>query len=261
MQPFDWSSKTVWVTGASSGLGRALALLIAQRGARVIAAANDPPGLASLAEEARQAGLSVIAQECDVTDHAGVEAAVVSAEAIAPIDVAILNAGVLVQQHAQSFDPEAFRRVFEVNVQGVANSLAPLMQRMIARKSGRLVFISSISAEQPAPGMAAYGASKAAVSYMAAALRFDLAKHGVGVQVAVPGWIETPLVEAAAVARKFRRYWITPNNAAGSIIAGIERGSDEIRFPRLMMWAVKAVGWLPSRLRSRLVAYLCRSDE
>jgi NAD(P)-dependent dehydrogenase (short-subunit alcohol dehydrogenase family) len=261
MANLDWRTQTVWITGAGSGLGAALTLAIARRGARVLATDIDAAGLARLTARADSERVRVVADACDVTDMAGLEAAVARAEATTSIDIAILNAGILIPQDALSFDANDFRRVFDVNVQGVVNSVAALLPHMIARRSGRLVFISSITAGQPAPGIAAYGASKAAISYLASALRLDVAAYGLKVQLVVPGLIDTPLLDRVEVVSKFRSHWLPPEQAADRIIRGVERGAREIRLPWGLTLAFGLMRALPSSLNDRVITALCRPPD
>jgi len=193
---FDMSGRAVLVTGASSGLGRRFALVLANAGAKVAVAARRTDRLQNLVDEI---GDSAVAVEMDVQDEASVIAGFDAAEAaLGPIDSVIANAGMNSQGMAVDIAAEEFSRVFDVNVKGAFLTAREGARRMIAAGSkdsgrGRIVLTASIGAFTVLPGLAGYCASKAAVLQMGKVLAREWAGKGVNVNIICPGYIETEL--------------------------------------------------------------------
>lgn len=244
--------KVAWVTGASSGIGRALALELAGRGVKVAATARREDELASLTSEAAARGAVVEPFPGDVTDADAMTAVARSAtERLGPIDLAVLNAGLFIPVRAAPFDAGAFRKTFDVNLGGTVNCLAAALPAMTARRSGRVLIVASVTAYGGLPSSAAYGATKAALNNMAESLKFDLDNAGVSIQVANPGFVDTP----ATRKNPFKMPALIPaEEAAREIVRGIERGGFEITFPKRFTYVLKALRLLPYPLYFRLVA-------
>ncbi len=188
---FDLSGKTALVTGASSGLGRHFAKLLAANGAHVVVAARRADLLAELVEEIRTAGGEAEAVTLDVTDAAAVEAAI---EALPKLDILINNAGVPSGALAIDIPLEEWRQVFRVNAEGVfivAQAAARRMRELGV--AGNIINIASITGFRPGPGTAAYGASKAAIIRLTESLAAELARHKIRVNALAPGYILTEL--------------------------------------------------------------------
>lgn len=245
----------VWVTGASSGIGRELAAELARRGARVAVTARDADALEKLAG-ARPGMLAVPA---DITDAASVGAAVarITAE-LGPIDIAVLNAGVYTPVTPETFSTELFRPQVEVNIMGTVGCIEALLPAMIARRSGRVAVVASVTGFAALPMAEAYGATKAFLISMCDSLRADLAGAGTGVEVTViaPGFVRTGLTQDNDFNMPFM---IDVDEAARTIADGLEAGDPEIAFPRRMSLAMKGIGrFLPGPLRRRYVAGIAR---
>jgi short-subunit dehydrogenase len=241
---------TVWITGASSGIGRALALALARRGATVVATARRADELQSLAAEA--AGLTgrIHVEAGDVADPVRMEAIVAAAEAaVGPIDVAVLNAGIYLPVQGTAFDAGAFRKCVDVNVMGTVHGLAAVLPRMVARGGGRVAIMGSLAGYGGVPASAAYGATKAALINLAASLRMDLDGTGVVVQVINPGFVATPR-NAKSGSLPFM---ISVEDAVERIIAGLATDRFEIAFPRRFVLLLKAINLLPYPLYFALV--------
>lgn len=188
----DDISKVIWVTGASSGLGRSLALRLAGGGAKVIASARNQKALDELAAQHRNIHPLAI----DITDQAACDALPGRMAEITPhLDQAILNAGACEYLDFPDPDWEAVRRVMEVNFFGTVNcvKVALPMLRQSNGKRGHLVVVASQVTAAPFPRAEAYGASKAALQYFCDSLRIDLAPEGIDVSVVNPGFVDTPL--------------------------------------------------------------------
>src|SRR5213083_2776536 len=190
----DWSNRVVLVTGASSGIGRGLAVELARRGAAVGLLARRGEVLNEIVNEIDAAGGRALALPADVTDATAVRSAADELSAkLGPIDVLFANAGVGATTHANDLDAKQVASLFDVNIIGVVNSVTAVIPGMVERGRGQLVAISSLAAYRGLPKSAAYCASKAAVSSFFESLRLDL--HGSGVEVTIvhPGFIKTPL--------------------------------------------------------------------
>jgi NAD(P)-dependent dehydrogenase (short-subunit alcohol dehydrogenase family) len=210
------------VTGASSGIGAALARALAAQGARVALAARSAARLEALAAKIAAAGGEALAVATDVTDPAQVSALVQRVEQTwGRLDILIANAGTYVQVPTAELTLDALQRGMEINffgAMGTALAALPLMRR---QRSGHLVFMASQAAFIPIPPDGPYAASKAALSGIAQVMRQELAPEGIAVTVVYPGRIETPLI------RHLRMPWISPKASPerlARLIVGAIRG-------------------------------------
>ena len=236
------SWRIAWITGASSGIGRDLALQLARAGVKVAASARSADALTALAAQHR----GIVPFPLDVTDAVAVAAAVKAIEAsVGPIDLAILNAGVWLPMGARDFNGQKAADSMAVNYFGITNAIDALMPLMIARRSGHLAFVSSVAGYRGLPKSAAYSPSKAAVISLAETLKPDLAAHGVKVSVINPGFVETPMTSVNKFPMPFM---IKSDDAAARIIAGLQAGKFEIAFPWQLVSVLKLARILPYSL-------------
>lgn len=237
------------VTGASSGIGRAVALELARRGYRVAISARRSTELAQLAATAPQ---RIFAYPADVTRRADIEAAVGAVEAErGPIVLAFLNAGVFLPAERRAFDPAVIAETHAVNVAGTVNCLAPLLDAMARRGHGQIALNASLAAYNGLPGSLAYGSSKAALIYIAEALKLDYEGRGVSIQVVSPGFVRTPMTDQETMFKM--PFLMEPADAARHICDGFERGGFEIAFPWQLATPTKFVRCLPYPLKFRLL--------
>lgn len=186
------------VTGASSGLGRHIAIELAERGATVFGIARRKGLLDELATELRARTSSSRTFVCDVGDTEAYRAVLADVEqGEGKIDVLIAAAGIESETRATVATVEDFRSTMDVNFFGVVAGTLAVVPGMVQRRHGIVVNISSDSARAPAPGGAAYAASKAAVSAFSEAVAMEVADQGVRVHVLYPGWVPTPMGMAA----------------------------------------------------------------
>ena len=193
--PFDLRGKVAVVTGASSGIGRHFAAVLARAGVGVAAAARRRDALQSSVEELRSEGLTAIACELDVTAAASVDNAFDAVEAaLGPVDILVNNAGIALSGSAIELDEAAFDRTLDTNLKG-----AWLMSRAFARRAGAaerggaIVNIASILGLRVAGHVAAYAASKAGLLRLTEAMALELARRSIRVNAIAPGYIETAL--------------------------------------------------------------------
>ena len=228
----------ILITGASSGIGAALALCYARPGAHLSLGGRNQQRLAEVAAQASARGAAVSTAAIDVRDRDAVADWVIAADERAPLDLVIANAGISGGTHGGPETPEQTRAIFAVNLDGVLNVALPVIPRMIARKDGQIAIISSLAGYRGFPGAPAYGASKAAVKVWGEALRGDLAPHGVKVNVVMPGFIKSPMTDA----NHFPMPFLMPVEKAAAIIRrGLSANRARIAFPfptAFVAWAM-----------------------
>lgn len=233
----------VWITGASTGIGRALTFELGRRGYTVAATARAEDNLTSITREAGDMEGRIFIFPCDVMDEAAMERTVAQIEkTLGPIALAVFNAGTYLPVRGDRLETTNFVRSFEVNVFGMLNGLVPLVDRMRERGFGQIAVMGSVTAFFGMPSAAAYGATKAALNNMAEALRFDLEKMNIRVQIVNPGFVATPLT---AKTEFDMPALLSPGDAARRIAVGLARGGYEIAFPRRLVWPLKLLRLLP----------------
>ena len=251
--------RVAWITGASQGIGRALALGLARQGVAVAASARSEAKLAALCAEARDLPGAIHSYPLDVTDAAAGEDLLqrLSAERGLP-DLVILNAGTHQPTPAQSFRSEDLRRILELNVIGVANGLQSVLPPMLARGGGQVAVVASLAGYRGLPTAAAYGASKAALINLCEALRLDLHGSGVKLQLINPGFVRTPLTDRNPFPMPFL---VDAEVAAARIIRGLRGSGFEIRFPTPFALIMGLLRHLPYSLYLPLVRRLTQTDK
>jgi len=242
-----------WVTGASSGIGRGLALALAEQGWRVAVSARSAEALSEMAE---QNPGRIFAFPLDVTDLASVgKVAAQIAEALGEVDLAVLNAGTYEPISASDFDPIAFSRTLEVNVMGTSNCLGVLLPAMMARRAGHIAVVASVAGYVGLPYASAYGASKAALINMCQSLRPELERAGIKLNLICPGFVDTPLTKQNDFPMPFL---ISTDQAVSAIMKGLEGAYFEIAFPWRMVLSMRALSILPQRLRFAITRRMLR---
>ena len=224
-----WTNKVVMITGASSGIGKGVALEVASRGAHLGLLARREELLNEIVGAARAKNVKAIAVRADVRDTEAVRAAADRfRKELGAIDVLIANAGIGTTNHALKLAPQHAAEVVGINVLGAVNSVAAVAPEMVERGKGRLVAISSLAAYRGLAKSAAYCASKAAMTAYFESVRIDLRNTGVGVTIIYPGFIKT----AITAGRESRMpYLIELDYAVKKIVAAIEREKNTYAFP------------------------------
>ena len=236
-----------FITGASSGIGAALAGKCLAAGSKVTAVARRADRLAALGDGQQNFHGAV----CDVTDANALAQVITDAVSTqGPIDCAILNAGIYEPQDTTSIDPTVYAKHMDVNYMGVVNALPALVDHMLARGQGQLAMVSSVAGWRGLPRAAAYGPTKAALISLAESMTFDLAPRGIDIKVICPGFVDT---ESTAVNEYEMPDLISADTAADEILAGLKTNRFMISFPRKFARSMKMLRWLPDRSFFRLV--------
>ena len=250
----DWSDKVVLITGASSGIGRGLALELARRGAKLGLVARRKHILDEIVAEiaptngrnGHERTRNVLVIPADVQDAESMRAAAAQLQSqFGRVDVLIANAGIGATNDAADLDADKLANVINVNVLGAANCVAAVVPEMVKRASGHLVVISSLAAYRGLPKSAAYCASKAAVSAMFESLRLDLKPHGIDVTIIHPGFIKTPLTAG----RQAKLPWLQElEPAVKKIVRAIEKRKKSYAFPWQLATIVRAGMIMPNAM-------------
>lgn len=226
---------SILITGATSGIGLALARLAADRHYNVIACGRNAAVLAELAQHR-----NIETLQFDVSDEMATREAL---QNVSP-DIAVLNAGVCEYVDVNNVDPKMFERVFAANFFGVVNSVAALIPNL--ESGNQLVLVDSLARLLPFTRSQAYGASKAALHYFCKSLEVDLSKKGVLVQSVSPGFVHTPLTDKNDFDMPMR---IPVEDAVEAMLAGIEKRSKSIYFPTLFSLILRFLSHFPNRLK------------
>jgi short-subunit dehydrogenase len=247
--------RTILITGASSGIGEALARAYAAPGIFLALAGRDAGRLGAVAESCRAAGARVATCTADVTHGAGLAAWIETVDHQEPLDLVIANAGISAGTGDGGESTAQARQVIGVNVDGVLNTVFPVIPRMVARGRGQIALMASLAAFRGLPGAPAYCASKAFVRVWGEALRPDLARKGVALSVICPGFIVSRMTEK----NRFPMPLLMPADRAAAIIKrGLARNKARIAFPLRMYLATRLLAALPPGWVDGLLARLPR---
>jgi short-subunit dehydrogenase len=248
----DWSKQVVLITGASSGIGRALSLELGRRGAALGLLARRRELLDELVSEVEKPGGRALALAADVTDASAVkQAADELRKRFGRIDLLIANAGVGATTHAKDLDAAEFAKVVNINLLGAVNSVTAVVPQMVEQGSGQLVAISSLAAYRGLPKSGAYCASKAALSAFFETLRLDLSGTGVDVTIIHPGFIKTPLTSGRQANMP---YLMELEDATLRIVRAIEARKKSYAFPWQLATLVRAGMLFPISLYDRIAS-------
>lgn len=238
--------KVAWVTGASQGIGAAVALRLARDGWTVAVSARSTEKLQALSDEAEGLSGSIAAFDLDVTDPAASEQVFSEIEnQLGQVDLAILNAGTHEPINGTAFAVEPVRKLVEVNLMGTVHCLAPVIEAFVAREAGRIAVVASLAGYRGLPTSSGYGASKAGLINMCEALRPELETRNVKLFCVTPGFVKTPLTDKNPFPMPFL---IDVETAAARIVKGVGGRGFEITFPRRFSYIMKFLRILPYAL-------------
>lgn len=235
-------SRTILITGASSGIGAALAEAYASPGTTLLLTARNKERLEEVAARCRAKGATVYRECIDVTDKAALAEWITRMDEATPIDLVIANAGISTGSLGGGERLEAAEQVFKVNVDGVVNTIHPLIPRMSARGRGHIAIMSSLAGICALPSAPAYSASKAAVRMYGDALRGKLKSKNIHVSVICPGWISTPLTDK----NDFKMPFImSVERAAHIILRNLEQKKIRVAFPKRLYFPLCVLAFFP----------------
>lgn len=236
--------KVAVVTGAASGMGRALCRELANEGVRLGLLDRNADGLATLEVELRERGATCHRAAADVSDRQGVRSALNAlAERLGPVDVLVACAGITGATFVDNLDLEQTETILRVNFLGVIYALDAVLPDMLARQSGHIVALASLAGCRGMPFSAAYSASKAALMTYLESLRPALRRRGIAVTTVLPGFVRTPLMANAPIQPQMAM--MEPEQAARHILRAIQRRSRVYAFPWSTSLLLRVLRWLP----------------
>ena len=243
----------VWITGASEGIGKAVAEELAQDGYTVYASARSADKLEELAASFSGAG-KIVPIALDVSDRNANKACVDRiVDECGKISMCILNAGTFAPVRGKALAFEEFEFTMAVNVDGVLNGLIPSVEAMKKAGQGQIAIVSSVAGYGGLPKNAAYGLSKAGLINMAESLKFDFERLNIKIQIITPGFIDTPLTRKNEFPMPFL---MQVDEAARRVVKGLKTNAFEVTFPRrftymlkfLNQWSYPVYFWLVRRM-------------
>jgi short-subunit dehydrogenase len=251
----NWQGKTIWLIGASTGIGRSTASILHSLGARVIVSARSAQALNDFVSQhpgktADMTGSTIvtfaaIALPLDVGVEGALQAAAQSILKTGPIDCAMYCAGTYKEQRATEFNLATMLEHQRINYLGALQMIDAVLPHFLVRQSGHISLVSSVAGYGGLPKSIAYGPTKAALINLAEILYLDLHGKNIGVSLICPGFVDTPLTAQ----NKFNMpALITPDEAAQEILKGWGKGEFEIHFPKRFTQWMKAIRMLPYRL-------------
>lgn len=245
--------KNILITGASSGIGAALALEYAKSGNTLHLQGRSEERLQKIAENCKQLGAVVHTKIIDVTDVKPMREWMEWADTMSSLDLVIANAGISAGTGGTSESSEQVNRIFATNVNGVLNTIQPIIPHMVSRAHGQVAIMSSLAGIRALPSSPAYSASKAAVRYYGEALRGVLGKQGVYVSVICPGYIKTPMTDVNNFPMPFI---MNAEKSAKIIVNCLEKGKGRIAFPLALYIPLWLLSCLSPRITNPLFAAL-----
>lgn len=243
--------RSILITGASSGIGAALAVEYAAAGGRLALCGRDAGRLENVADICRNRGAGVEARVVDVADAEALAGWIAAVDDAAPLDLVIANAGISGGRQGAGSGDDATRQILRINVDGTVNTVLPALARMRARGVGQIALMSSLAGFRGFSGAPAYSASKAAVRSWGEALRGRYARDGIAVNVICPGFVESRITAGNPFPMPFL---MTAEKAARIIRRGLARNRGRIAFP----WPMYALAWLGVALPDALVDPIIR---
>lgn len=239
--------RSILITGASSGIGAALAMIYATQGVGLALAGRDAARLAAVALRCRAAGAAVTEALLDITDAAAVAEWIAGIDDATPLDLVVANAGISGGHRSDSHDeqPEDVARIMQVNFAGMCHTIHPIVPRMRRRGRGQIALMSSLAALRGLPYSPAYCASKAAVLAYGESLRGWLRPDGIEVSIILPGFVDTPMASRVHGPKPLQ---MSSERAACRIRRGLELGRARIAFPAILNIGLRVLGLLPPML-------------
>ena len=251
MRPNLAEPQSILISGASSGIGAALARCYAAPERTLFLGGRNEVRLAEIVEHCRQHGANATSGAVEIKDAGATSGWIEACDATAPLDLVIANAGISAGTGGAGEDDDQTRRIFATNVEGVINTVIPALGRMLPRGRGQIAIVSSLAGLRGFPGAPAYAASKAAVRVWGESLRAYHTCDGISISVVCPGFINTPMTAA----NRFRMPLLMDADRAAAIIRrGLARNQGRIAFP----WQLYALTMLFTVLPAAIVDPMLR---
>jgi len=249
--------RSILITGASSGIGEALAMAYAGPGISLALSGRDAGRLEAVAAACRQRGATIHPGIIDVADRDAMARWIEAVDRTAPIDLVVANAGIGVGTTDGFESEEQTRTVFGVNLGGTFNTVLPLIPKLVARRRGQIALLSSLASFRGFPGSPTYCGSKAALRVWGEGLRGDLQPYGVGVSVICPGFVASRITARNEFPMPFL---MSAERAAAIVKRGLARNRARIAFPFPMYFAIWLLGTLPPLLTDPLLMRLAKKN-
>jgi len=249
--------KVVLISGASSGMGKEIAKILAKENCKLALFSRRKTKLKEICENLKEKNIECIYDKCDVKNKEDIKKAVeFTYDKFGQIDIAILAAGILIPNPLQSYDSDIIKNSIDINFLGNVYFIEFLLKIMKKQKSGTLAVTSTLPDKRGVPGWGAYGASKAALSWFLESLRAE-AKHDYNINIITikPGSVETPMIEDY-----HRKGSISSKKAAEIIINGIKKGKKIIQFPTLQVLMIRTMDRFPVIVYDNLDIDLQKGD-
>lgn len=254
----DHKYKSVLITGASSGIGAALACGLAGPGVFIAITGRNAERLNEIEAAIKKVGANTMSRTIDVTDRTAMSEFIADIETLAPLDLVIANAGISSSAGAGDGDDETTRDVFAINLAGVLNTVLPALTAMRSRGLGHIAIVSSIAGFRGMPTAPAYSASKVALKAWGEAIRPQLAQDGINLSMIYPGFVKSRITDA----NDFPMPLIMPaEKAAETIIKGLIHGRKSIAFPWPMIWMMRLMSLLPRPVYNALLSRAPRKSS
>jgi len=253
----DFKDKVVLITGASTGMGREIARNIAKEGCKVAVFARSETKLEKLCNEINSGSSQCIYKKCDVSNKQNVSEAVdYTIKNFGRVDIAFLNAGILVPNPIETFDSEIITKTVKINFFGMVYFIEKLLPVMKKQKHSVIAVTSTLPDKRGVPGWGAYGSSKAAISWLAESLRSEAyQKYNIEFITIKPGSVLTPMIE-----NLYRPGSVRPEKAAEIIVNGVKKGKKVIQFPFLQKISIQVRDILPPFAYDALPLDLMKGD-
>eukprot|EP01098_Paradermamoeba_levis_P016522 TRINITY_DN895_c0_g1_i1.p1 TRINITY_DN895_c0_g1~~TRINITY_DN895_c0_g1_i1.p1 ORF type:complete len:309 (-),score=106.66 TRINITY_DN895_c0_g1_i1:42-968(-) len=248
--------KSILITGGNSGLGEALALSFAGPGVRLVLTARNSEKLQSVKEKCEKKGSEVRTESVDVTNKNAMQAIIEKADDEKPLDLVIANAGVSSETLGLRNLDESAAPLVDININGVLNTVFPIVQRFRKRRNGQLAIMSSAAGLAPLLSSPIYSATKAFVRYFGEGLRPMLAVDRVGVTVICPGFVRSPMTDAVAKKKVTLPFLVESDEAAAIMKDGLERNVPVIAYPFPVTLLQTSLSSFVFEVRERVLALM-----
>ncbi len=245
--------KTILITGASSGLGRELAIQYSKHGHKLILCARSESRLTEVSKICLQYTNEVYTKIIDVATKDAMDEWITSIVVQHSLDIIIANAGISAGSLGGYEDKKQVYQIFDTNLYGVLNTILPCIDAMIKQKSGQIAIISSIAGLLPMPGAPSYSTSKGAIRMLGDALRVELKPYNIKVNIIIPGFITTPLTSKNDF---YMPFVISAKDAAKIIIEKLALNRSYIYFPKTLYYLTKFISVLPRPLLDYILSKL-----